>query len=89
MDKRYDLAEMLRSVENKSACKTDFNTGSMAKDCINTDYCMQTPQKTEGVLTMAFVNMQPLESVYQTDMAFCNGTLFPNLDKPFYGGMKR
>ena len=39
-------------------------------------------------LTMVFINMQPLESVYPLNEAFENGTLFPNLNKPFYGGMK-
>lgn len=34
------------------------------------------------VLAMAFVNMQPLTTVYDTERGFCNGTLFPNLNKP-------
>ena len=38
-------------------------------------------------LTMVFINMQPLESVYPLNEAFDAGTLFPNLNKPFYGGM--
>ena len=38
-------------------------------------------------LTMVFINMQPLESVYPLNEAFNAGTLFPNLNKPFYGGM--
>lgn len=43
----------------------------------------------EDPLTMVFINMQPLDSVYSLDEAFCNGTLFPNLNKPFFGGMSR
>ena len=39
-------------------------------------------------LTMVFINMQPLESVYPLNEAYEAGTLFPNLNKPFYGGMK-
>ncbi len=39
-----------------------------------------------GVLTMAFVNMQPLTAVYDTDTGFSKGTIFPNLDKPFTAG---
>ncbi|MBR4973407.1 MAG: spore coat associated protein CotJA [Clostridia bacterium] len=35
---------------------------------------------------MAFVDMQPFENVYSMSDAFSSGTLFPNLDKPFYGG---
>ncbi len=41
------------------------------------------------VLTMAFVNMQPLDSVYELSDAFCRGTLFPNIDKPFLAGGMR
>ncbi len=42
------------------------------------------------VLTMAFVNMQPLTSVYDTDTGFLKGTIFPNLDKPLkVGGTAR
>jgi len=51
----------------------------------NTECYMQNG----GILTMAFVNMQPLESVYPEKTAFCNGTLFPDLNKPFFGGNKR
>ncbi len=40
------------------------------------------------VLTMAFVNIQPLTSVYDTDTGFSKGTIFPNLDKPFMPGGK-
>ncbi len=36
-------------------------------------------------LTMAYVPMQPLDQVYEQDVALQNGTLFPSLDKPFIG----
>lgn len=39
-------------------------------------------------LTMVFINMQPLDSVYPVSEAYCVGTLFPNLNKPFFGGMR-
>ena len=42
----------------------------------------------DGILTMAFVNMQPIDSVYEIDEGFHKGTIFPNIDKPFYGGKK-
>jgi hypothetical protein len=35
---------------------------------------------------MAFVNMQPLDYVYNEAEAYQNGSLFPNITKPFYGG---
>lgn len=37
-------------------------------------------------LTMAFVNVQPLDSVYDTETGFSNGTIFPNIDKPLRVG---
>lgn len=61
----------------------------MAEPCFNPDYCVETPAGNNGVLTMAFVDMQPLESVYETEKALERGTLFPNLDKPFYGGRNK
>lgn len=39
-----------------------------------------------GVLAMAFVNMQPLDTVYSLSEAFRRGTLFPDLDKPLLTG---
>lgn len=36
----------------------------------------------KDVLAMAFVNAQQLNSVYDTETGFCNGTIFPCLDKP-------
>lgn len=58
--------------------------------CINDDYCIASPMpRNNGILAMAFVDMQPLDSVYPEATAFCNGTLFPNLDMPFYGGKRK
>lgn len=36
-------------------------------------------------LTMAYVPFQQIEGTYDQDEALKNGTLFPNLDKPFLG----
>lgn len=36
-------------------------------------------------LTMAYVPMQMFDSVYEQNEALNNGTLFPDLDKPFKG----
>lgn len=51
---------------------------------------MQTQESGECAdpLTMVFINMQPLDSVYPVSEAYCVGTLFPNLNKPFFGGMR-
>ena len=59
------------------------------RNCINNDFCISAPHDMNGgILTMAFVDMQPLDEVYSLQDAFCNGTLFPNLNKPFYGGRR-
>jgi len=42
----------------------------------------------DDILTMAFVNIQELEEIYSTRDAFINGTLFPNINKPFERGGK-
>lgn len=58
--------------------------------CLKTDYCVDTPNnRNDGILTMAFVDMQPLDTVYSLGDAFSNGTLFPNLNKRFWGGKCR
>lgn len=55
--------------------------------CINNDFCISSPQDmNNGILTLVFADMQPLDSVYKPEAAFCRGTLFPDLNKPFYGG---
>lgn len=36
-------------------------------------------------LTMAYVPMQKLKEKYNEEVALKNGTLFPELDKPFLG----
>ena len=57
------------------------------KSRFNGDFCMVSPaNKNSGILTMAFVDMQPLDGVYSMSEGFANGTIFPNLDKPFFGG---
>ena len=40
----------------------------------------------EMVLAMAYVPVQSFNMVYETDTAFMQGTLFPELDKPLMVG---
>ncbi len=44
---------------------------------------------TADILTMAFVNIQPFDKVYSLSDAFEAGTLFPALNKPFFGGGRK
>lgn len=55
--------------------------------CFDNNHCNPPEmQSTQDVLTMAFINMQPLDYVYDEAKAFENGSLFPNITKPFYYG---
>lgn len=77
----YELAELYR--------QNNTNFKFHATECVNNDFCISAPSNmNNGILTMAFVDMQPLDEVYSLQDAFCNGTLFPNLNKPFYGGKR-
>ena len=75
---------------------TDFRNHNNLDDripqiCFDTNACNPPkPRSNDGVLTMAFVNMQPLDYVYDDDQAYINGSLFPNINKPFYyGGLNK
>ena len=49
------------------------------------DFVVTKPDTEEPVLTMAFVNMQPITEIYSVEDALKSGTLFKNIDKPFLG----
>ncbi len=52
-------------------------------DCV----CKKMPHlPTDTVIAMAYVPFQTEVITYTSDEAFCRGTLFPELDKEFYGG---
>ncbi len=79
--KKFDFTDFGNRIFN------NVTEDTMPQICFNTNFCDQTtPQSTENVLTMAFVNPQPLDYVYDEAKAFKSGTLFPNIDKPFYYG---
>ncbi len=40
------------------------------------------PGNSSDILTMAFLEIQPLDAVYSLSDAFNAGTLFPDLNKP-------
>ena len=78
-----DLNMYSQAVDSTLNCKNNVKI----PPCIDDNFCVSPPvPRNGGVLAMAFVDMQPLDSVYSEELAFCNGTLFPNLDMPFYGG---
>ncbi len=78
--KIFDMLEQYKQVnkmekvyKEKDYFKPDF--------CLETDYSAKSPE----ILTMAFVNMQPIDNVYEIEEGFSRGTIFPNIDKPFLG----
>lgn len=79
MDRRmFDMSEFYRvSSDMRSEQVKD------ERSCMNTE----TDEECTDPLTMVFINMQPLDRVYPLSQAFDEGTLFPNLNKPFLGGM--
>ena len=52
------------------------------------DTAFRPVRECKNPLTMVFINVQPFGRVYDTEEAFENGTLFPDLNKPFMGGEK-
>ncbi len=44
---------------------------------------------SSDILTMAFLEIQPLDAVYSLSEAFNSGTLFPDLNKPLLVGGER
>ena len=84
MDRRiFDMTNTNNESENKI---NEFEESE------NNDFCLPSPKDLgDGTLTMAFVNMQPIDSVYDIKTAFDNGSLFPNIDKPLgiYGGSQK
>ena len=84
MDRRmFDMMDLY----NESTERRSENNNQIPDCFFNPDYCVAAPRDfNNGILTMAFVDMQPLESVYETEKSFQRGTLFPNIDKSFYGG---
>ena len=83
----YNLNEMLRNIDGRRNCNNCMDD-TVIPGCLNGNFCLPSPERIpENVLTMAFVNMQNLNSVYPPETSFKNGTLFPDIDKPFHGGM--
>jgi len=84
MENSYmNFGNFLKDLKNR---ENDSN-GNSIPNCIDGDFCKLTPKNNNnGILTMAFVDIQPLDSVYSLPDSFSQGTLFPNLDKPFLGG---
>lgn len=83
----FEPYHFYKSTSSDLKCASQVRESNMIPKCINNNFCVATPKnRNDGILAMAFVDMQPLDSVYPEAQALCNGTLFPNLNMPFYGG---
>lgn len=49
----------------------------------------KTPFPEDTAYAIAYVKWQTFSNVYEPEMALQQGTLFPELDKPFYGRRAR
>lgn len=49
----------------------------------------KTPFPEDTALAIGYVRWQNLCNVYEPEKALAQGTLFPELDKPFYGRRAR
>ncbi len=87
MEKRIlEYLNMQNETENRNKAQAHTACAPVPA-CIDDNFCTAAPgDKNGGVLTMVFVDMQPLENLYPAEISFNNGTLFPNLNKPFFGG---
>jgi hypothetical protein len=45
-------------------------------------------QHKEWELAQAYVQVQPLKTVFSPEEGLCKGTIFPNLHKPYAGWQK-
>lgn len=43
----------------------------------------------DAALAIAYVKWQEFGNIYEAEEGFAHGTIFPNLDKPFYGRRAR
>ena len=75
---KFDMAEMVARQAKAFTRQSDVDT-----DCYK--HCVSTPLPEKPAVTMAYVPFQTDKAVYEPEMALREGTLFPALNKPFYG----
>ncbi len=66
-----------------------MTTNQMNRGCAFSGFvpaCPKTSLPVDTAVTMAYVPYQTDSAVYCAETALANGTLFPCLDKKFYGG---
>lgn len=71
------------------SCDCDDIIGDIPDDDWQQPPCMAGRDFESWPLAMAYVPMQPWEETYSPEDGLQVGTIFPGLDLPFLGGMKR
>ena len=91
MTNSCDSCDSPRMGNNCDSCTT-ARVGNNCDNCGNTrvvngcDDCRKTRDELRGMpLAMAYVPWQEFECTYEPMQALRAGTIFPELDKPFYG----
>ncbi len=63
-----------------------YTAAAPAKDAAENDSALRPPfMPKDPALAMAYVPMQPCGQLYEPEKGLKAGTIFQNLDKPFYG----
>ena len=76
---QFDMAEII-SRQTKNLMSQQDEECSCHKP-----RCVTTALPDEPQVTMAYVPFQLDKTAYAPEKAFCEGTLFTTLNKPFYG----
>lgn len=83
---RYDeRGKKMQNYRNNMRNYMAYDTRGYAKNSRCTEGRNMTGQSEKRVLAMAYVPWQEWRNIYEPGKAFCRGTIFEELDKPFYG----
>lgn len=82
--KGYYLMQNYRGRMNQNTRCGNYEYNSRT-GCENTKVSTPCSMSKEYVLAMAYVPWQKWENIYCSDKALKRGTIFADLDKPFYG----
>jgi len=64
------------------------NSFTVSEDNTDNKTVYYEKSNVNKLVGMCYVPMQEWEQIYDEDTAFSTGTLFPSLNKPFWGGGK-
>ncbi len=81
-----DINEMYEKLDFKDrGCKKEEKSSKDMAGMVNSQYGILPPFPAKTVPTMAYVPFQQQGAMYGAEQGIVSGTLFPVLNKPFYG----